>query len=265
MSYILDALKKSEQERKLGGLPDISSEHQLFHKNNDHAWLKYVLIFLLAIFVSSAIFFTYTYLNKNKLSETNVYSNTNLKKQPVLQKAETNDYSSNNAAEVTTDSSITLEESSDIIRPSKERRDDLHKQQTLAQQKDERMKREYQEIFKDETSEAAPVAEQTKEELVDDVAEEAQEESEVEPSWDDFDSIAELSDDIKQQIPAIKVTTHIYSSVESFRKVMVNGYNVSRGTEISEGLIVESIVEEGVIFSFKGIYFRMKALEVWEG
>lgn len=262
MSYILDALKKSEQERKLGGLPDISSEHQVLHKAHGQSWLRYVLTFLLAIFISALIFFAYSYVSKNKAIDSNIHANTQISNnQNQSKKTNTNVTKHPDSETANAESEISTESLPEIIKPSKERRDDLQKKQTLEQQKSEKIKREYQEYFKDENSQNTVVAEEQEE----DVLEEEVEESDIEPSWDDYDSIASLSDDIKRQLPHIKVTTHIYSSVESFRKVTINGYSVNKGSEISEGLIVENIVEEGVIFSFKGVYFRMKALEVWEG
>lgn len=277
MSYILDALKKSEQERKLGGLPDISSEHQLLHKSSQHTWLLYLLAFLLSLIVLIALFFTFNYLNNKDLSEQTIKSSKLTGFDKTIEKNARNNtqqfsnsesiQSAVSSKEQANDSEIKSE--LEVIRPNKERRENLQESQKLEFEKNQKIKQEYQALFREEDAKKNE-NDIKNEQSLDSELESVHTEDEpivenTELDWDDYPSIAELSPELKQTIPIIKVSTHIYSNVEGFRKVTVNGFSVKAKTEISEGLIVEAIVEEGVIFSFKGSYFKMKALEVWEG
>jgi len=290
MSYILEALKKSEQERKLGDLPDISSEHQVFQMSQDKPVLLYVLILLLFFLIIIATIFLFNIFTYKELNQAPSISQVN--NQQSLDMASLTENSQKNYQKLVQEKkkgqkniNININQyealSSDveIIRPNKARRDLLEKSQTNKSASDDKLKQEYQELFQiiDEASgvkipsqksnlnsstEKVSESEENgsvfvEEELLDEVIEE--------PSWDDFESIVSLSPTIKQQIPSLKVTTHIFSSEESFRKVTINGFSVSKGAELSEGLLVEHILEDGVIFSFKGVFFRMKALEEWEG
>ncbi len=48
MSYILEALKKSEQERRRGDVPDLQTVHlPVFAQRQSHTWLYVVIVFLL--------------------------------------------------------------------------------------------------------------------------------------------------------------------------------------------------------------------------
>ena len=50
MSYILEALKKSEQERKRGDVPDLQTVHlPIFAQSQSHKWPYVVIVFLLLV------------------------------------------------------------------------------------------------------------------------------------------------------------------------------------------------------------------------
>jgi len=266
MSYILDALKKSEQERKLGNLPDISSDHQLLQKTHERNLALYItlgVIFFLVIFLVSITFYFLTdpVRFENKTNNENAIAN--VKTESTYNNE--HDYTNEEFETITEEGRVIDSSGAEIIRPSQERRDSLQEQQQADLKKDADLKEQYRDIFQDKTAGNASSQNKDSDTSSDELAAEEINTDLSEPNWDDYVSIAALDPSIKQQIPSITVSTHIYSSVKSFRKVTVNGFSVHSGAEISDGLIVEHILDEGVIFSYKGLYFRMKALEEWEG
>jgi general secretion pathway protein B len=306
MSYILDALKKSEQERKLAGSPDISSEHQVLQQasggHNKKTIIAFVLL-ILALLGAGAWFVQNSSLldSSHKYPEGLVNLNSESKpREPndIGQESQANNTHNsikrtkkNNLNDSSSEYEITeaeIENSElEVIRPSKERRAAMQKSIQANDRTNKKLKDEYREYF-DETESVSSLSEASKgladqqnaqlQQSETEAEIKTEEETETEEAtlsntspqikeiyWNDFQSIASLNTNIKQQIPDIRVTTHIYSSAASFRKVTINGLGAKQGAEISDGLVLEYILEDGVVFSFKGNYFRMKALESWTG
>jgi general secretion pathway protein B len=57
---------------------------------------------------------------------------------------------------------------------------------------------------------------------------------------------------IQQEIPAIAISLHSYSSNPKERAAMINGRMLREGDEIGPGLRLERIVPEGVVLGYKG-------------
>ena len=75
--------------------------------------------------------------------------------------------------------------------------------------------------------------------------------------------IAELPDDVKRELPAISFAGHVYSSTKSQRSVMLNGKKMREGQEVSKGLMLEEITLEGVVLRAQGYRFKLGALQDW--
>jgi hypothetical protein len=69
--------------------------------------------------------------------------------------------------------------------------------------------------------------------------------------------LSELSDSLKNALPPIHMTSHLYRG--NSRLVSINGRIMSGGVNMGEGLVLEEITSEGVIMSFRGQRFRLKA------
>ena len=77
---------------------------------------------------------------------------------------------------------------------------------------------------------------------------------------DDANSIPylnELPASLKNALPPIRMTSHLYRGAS--RLVSINGRIMSGGVNMGDGLILEEITPEGVIMSFRGQRFRLKA------
>jgi general secretion pathway protein B len=66
----------------------------------------------------------------------------------------------------------------------------------------------------------------------------------------------ELPLPIQQEIPAMTVQLHAYSSNPSERLVSVNSIRLREGESLMSGLRLEQITPDGMIFSYKGYRFQ---------
>jgi general secretion pathway protein B len=67
----------------------------------------------------------------------------------------------------------------------------------------------------------------------------------------------ELPASLKNALPPIRITSHLYRG--NSRLVSINGRIMSGGVNMGDGLFLEEITPEGVIMSFRGQRFRLKA------
>jgi general secretion pathway protein B len=66
----------------------------------------------------------------------------------------------------------------------------------------------------------------------------------------------ELPAHIRQEIPAMEIQLHAYSSVAGERLVSINSIRLREGGSLMLGLRLEQITPDGMIFSYKGYRFR---------
>ncbi len=71
--------------------------------------------------------------------------------------------------------------------------------------------------------------------------------------------------DIQQQrkIPDMQFAGHVYSSTAYSRSVIINGAAVSEGDTLAPGLVVEQITATGVVFNQRGQRFKIDVLQDW--
>lgn len=68
--------------------------------------------------------------------------------------------------------------------------------------------------------------------------------------------MAELPLQIQQEIPAMTIPLHAYSSKPRDRLVSINDRMLREGESLTPGLRLEQITPDGLIFSYKGYRFR---------
>ena len=69
-------------------------------------------------------------------------------------------------------------------------------------------------------------------------------------------TIAELPVPIQQEIPRISISVHAYSGTPKDRLVGINDRVLREGEYVTPGLMLEQITPDGVIMSYKGYRFR---------
>jgi general secretion pathway protein B len=77
------------------------------------------------------------------------------------------------------------------------------------------------------------------------------------PDPDKIYSLNELPDTVNREIPSLSISTHIYSPNPSERLASINGNIGREGQEIIQGIILESVQPEGVILRHRGYRFRV--------
>ena len=70
-------------------------------------------------------------------------------------------------------------------------------------------------------------------------------------------AINELPEAVRQGLPSITISTHIYSSDKSERLSAINGHIGREGQEVMTGITLESITPDGVILRYQGYKFRI--------
>ncbi len=68
-------------------------------------------------------------------------------------------------------------------------------------------------------------------------------------------SMAELPVAIQQELPPMSVSVHAYSGKPAERLVDINGHLLHEGEDVAPGLRLEQITPEGMILSYKGYTF----------
>ena len=69
-------------------------------------------------------------------------------------------------------------------------------------------------------------------------------------------SMAELPLAIQQELPAMSITVHAYSAKPTERLVGINNHLLREGDEVAPGLALERITPDGMILNYKGYSFR---------
>ena len=69
-------------------------------------------------------------------------------------------------------------------------------------------------------------------------------------------NMADLPLAIQQELPALSISVHAYSSNVADRMVGINGHLLHEGDAVAPGLTLEQITPAGMILSYKGYIFR---------
>ena len=211
MSYILDALKKSEQDRGNGSVPNVQTIHSSalnYQQENRSLW-PWILIAVLIANVFILIYFL--------KPETEI--------QPVI---------SENNNQTTT-----------VI---------VHQDKTVIEKK-------YDET---PTPIAAPIITTSQKQAAQKLNNEY--DSTNISVTQDLKSIIEIDElpiNIRQQIPNMVFSAHVYSSTPLMRSLVINDRFLEEGSAINQDLTLVEITRNGAIFDFQGYRFRTGVLSGW--
>ncbi|OUS25815.1 hypothetical protein A9Q99_20380 [Gammaproteobacteria bacterium 45_16_T64] len=75
--------------------------------------------------------------------------------------------------------------------------------------------------------------------------------------------LSEISEDIRSQIPDLTFSSHMFSSKSRFRSITINGKRLKEGKYYDEHLFVSEITEKGAVLSFDGTFFEVDVLGQW--
>ncbi|MBI3899138.1 MAG: general secretion pathway protein GspB [Gammaproteobacteria bacterium] len=63
--------------------------------------------------------------------------------------------------------------------------------------------------------------------------------------------------DFQQSLPALVVNIHIYAPVESERILYINNHQYQAGDKVRDDIVIEKIVEDGAVLSYRGQRFKL--------
>ncbi|MEN8135298.1 MAG: general secretion pathway protein GspB [Thermodesulfobacteriota bacterium] len=78
------------------------------------------------------------------------------------------------------------------------------------------------------------------------------------PAQPELITFANLPPDIRSALPELVIAAHYYSSKPSSRMASINGRIMRQGQSVADGLILEEIIREGVILSFHDYRFSLE-------
>lgn len=211
MSYILDALKKSEQDRGNGSIPNVQTIHSSalsYHQEKRPLWPWLLIIALLAN-ISILIYFL-----KPDSNDQNIISSNNT--------VENNNTGNHQQKKTIEKISIPVQEAviTAPIEPTPE--------QTTP-----------------DTEDSIPIIEATA----------------ITPAQ--VIDINELPASIRQQIPDMIFSGHIYSTTAAQRSLVINNNFMEEGDAVSHDLILVEITRNGAIFDFRNYRFSTGVLSGW--
>ncbi|RJR18057.1 MAG: hypothetical protein C4581_06790 [Nitrospiraceae bacterium] len=281
MSFILDALKKLEQKRQQGAVPDLTTIH--VHERQKHekrALWPYLVLggLVLNAGILSFVFRPWETGNNNTPASV-----------PAQQYGKKNDPVSasqqvNNNAVVTDKKPVITKPSPAALRHAP----DIKKAATVAEHEDapaplQAKVKEQSPVEQPSLGENQDPVEDDPSALglnpspqqIDDLRKIIKEEtsrsavvtSRKEPSAgkayadaeEQVPDISQLPEETKRELPQIVISAHIFSNNQRSRIVNINGSTVKEGDEVIRGLKVSQITMSGVIFDYQGQRFQVRA------
>ncbi|MCL5021985.1 MAG: general secretion pathway protein GspB [Nitrospirae bacterium] len=79
----------------------------------------------------------------------------------------------------------------------------------------------------------------------------------VVPSKNRLYGLSELPPSVLQDLPGFTISTHLFAADPASRMVRINGQTMHEGESLSAGLKLEQITPDGVVFSYQGFRFRV--------
>lgn len=218
MSYILDALKKSEKERRRGAVPDLLTIQEVApQEGKKHYLWVYLLIFAL-ILNAGLLVLMLAHWEKDQKNIVNVKPISKETRELSQETLKADIVESKSFSHKTKEVKSAFIEKNDIEATSEQ------KKQILLSVKD--------------TSEIKS----KKTEL---------------PIKNKIYNLNELPLSIREKLPSLKIAVSIYSDDPTLRMVKVDDRTLHEGEYLTDGLRLDSITNDDVIFSYEGFHFRV--------
>lgn len=263
MSYILDALRKSETERKQGEIPDLGSAVQIIHKRRPGGSPLLVGGLALALLVNAGVLTWLFWPGANEALASTIRS--------------TAGESAHSPADTPTQAPPPAVESQLLSADSR------LSEQSMPEAKFTQPGRESAAPASSAPAIAIAVAARTAEPSPlqtasterppgqDEAGPESSQAS-PQPSQDDSEAMADpdrpvpaleaTAAEFQRRIPDLTFNSHIFSSSPSSRRVMINNEYLREGASFS-GMVVDEITEDGVILNLQGEKFSVSVVRDW--
>ncbi len=227
MSYILDALKKSEQERGHGSAPSVQTLHSSglnYHSNKTQLWPYFLLA---AIGINLAALF-YFILIKSDVEATAPEQHAVQAQQAVTETKPVISGTTRTGVDNTVSFAADTSDQADSI--------------------------VYKPVSMPGTGRKAVIAStQTA----------GVENRQLQDPLKTVLEMDELPFDVLQQIPVLEFSAHIYSSNPLQRSIVINGRFMEEGDRLAGDLFLNEITPDGAIFDFQGQLFHQGVVSAW--
>lgn len=300
MSYILDALKKSENERGQGNIPGVQTVHSSsinYHQQKNVIW-PYILIAAILINAAVIAYFIYSQntspdnsqpivknlpvTSQGEASQSgNIYSKT-----PATDTSSPDRYSPANASSqqsahkiisstttrvkdspVTARQENTRENMSESLlnnRPAApvESRNVEQSSRTQANtEKDTRASYHAQTNNSQHVDkQLIPAPEYPPETFSSMQTTETEWEKPEEQVIEQYD----LPEQTQRELPTLTISAHVYSSNPQQRSMIINNRFLEEGDNIMDGLVLHEITPDGAIFDYNGLLFHNNTVSGWQ-
>jgi len=237
MSYILDALKKSEKERRRGKQQDETSENDpVVLEKKKHPLLPYFFGAVLLLNASILLFWFGPWHTRE--SHVAVETHRQQIDEPHIGNMRSG-LSENRSEDNKVIGSTSKMTEAKLLPDTGHSREQSIKQATAG--------------GKAEKSQDVPRVP-----LTDDTPAESARDGDIPPP--DINRLYNLNDlpsPVKQNLPEFSVSVFLYSNDPDSRLARINGQSLKEGQYLSEGLKLEEIVPDGVIFSYRKYRFHL--------
>ncbi len=243
MSYILDALKKSEQERGHGNVPDVQTVHSssLNYRNDKKAYWPYILIVAVIL---NLLAISYFIVNKEKPAQIpQVFEESTARVQ---------DTAGNTANSVTPDmpaAPVLMVEKNMSVETSEPL--PISAGTTTGKS------------VKASAPETKPTT-RKEQDATETVPKTAEPQAATINDNEAIIDFHELPESIKQQIPTITISAHVYSSNPIQRSIVINNNFMEEGEYILDDLILHEITRDGAVFNYQGTLFNYGVVSGWQ-
>lgn len=231
MSYILDALKKSEQERGHGNIPDVQTVHSssLNYRSEKKTYWPYFLIVAVLLNLLAIVYFIFNRENPPEIEA------------ETAQSTETADTvnASSIAADTTEPPKISA---AAVIEDNK----DTATEEVIVKPATTSVEKKIQKPIKKAETGNTDTGDQTI------------------SGRTDIIEFYELPESIKQELPAIIISAHIYSTNPAQRSIVINNNFMEEGDYVLDGLILYEITPNGAIFNYQGTLFSYGVVSGWQ-
>ncbi len=240
MSYILDALKKSEEQRGQGAIPNVQTVHSssLNYRDEKKAYWPYILVAAVIVNLAAIVYFIVDKDNISSVQDT-AYDN-NAEKIIAANNTQTA------LAEIPKKQVTTTRTE---IEPEKI---DTHAPATVAP---------IEKKTNSTNSSANITAGYNSNAVVNKRPAQVQKQAQTQKEIIDF---YDLPDSIQQQLPAIIVSAHVYSSNPLQRSIVINNNFMEEGEYVIDNLILYEITADGAIFDYGETRFSYNVVSGWQ-
>jgi general secretion pathway protein B len=272
MSFILDALKKLEQKRHRGTVPDLLTVHEPVPQETKKR-LVWPYLLLVALLLNAGILTLWLgpwrsekpvivaqSIDGKQLEPTAIRSSEDVPDTPEPA-------TSRGLAKTVSPAPAADEEESLSGAKTTETSEAVGSVDNVSSNEPENVKADVQ---KEISSEPAPTVEMTGSPEIFPSTQEQTPTNDLSPtesqtpaesgveSEDGVLNVNELPLSVRQELPQLTIAGHIYSNEPGARMANINGQIIQEGEVVTEGLKLEEITPTEVIFSYRGYLFRKR-------